>query len=782
MTIVNLLGKSKLLYQIIQYFDLFDYPVKFAELVQLLDIKPNVIHSELKFLISKKLISKLKEYFFIPKKDWTILERVKSENNFQINIIKIVRAGWILSHFPFVRAIILTGSASKNILGEYDDFDFLVITEPNYIWICRLFIDLFKRLVSLNYHYSNPRFFDCNYFISANNLKIQEKNEFTALEIFYCKPIYNYPLYTKFIDENDWIYQKFKIPSNNGLKLSVNRRIQFIQLILEYLIKIFLKIFYRGNKLEKIIYALYHQILKKNQLISTYKEFRKDASFSRIKILGNTQSFMVDSFQNISKIQYRNNIRTKVLRSYLKAKPNESQGLDIILTHAYYLSKTKRDKKVKKPYIPLGPLYIASHLQANGFNVAFYDTTFTKGPSHFSKDLIKRFKNKSFGVIGIYINEMTRKNALKMIKACRHMGIVVIVGGPDPSNVPELYIKNGANIVVIGEGEQTVLEILQNIKNPTKPLTEIKGIYSGRGFSQPRKYINKLDDLPFPAYDLLVLKPYFHIWKKFHGHTEMSLITSRGCPYDCSWCSKPVFGNTLRLRSPRNVVHELVYLIDKYNPDLIHINDDIFGINENWLKKFHFEIFNNNVRINYECLLRIDIVNTKILQLLKESGCSCIWLGIESGSQKILNRMKKRINIDQLELKVEMIRKVKLKVGFFIMLGYPGENSTDIELTRKLLQLTKPNFLGISMAYPITNTKFYNDIAPYLKRSRFKLRLESSSRLLFKTKYPPFYYGIVRRLLETEKKIYNNIGVALFNKILAKIYSLIYRIFILCLN
>ena len=151
-------------------------------------------------------------------------------------------------------------------------------------------------------------------------------------------------------------------------------------------------------------------------------------------------------------------------------------------------------------------------------------------------------------------------------------------------------------------------------------------------------------------------------------------------------------------------------------------------------------------------------------------------------AQKILNRMKKRINIDQLELKAEMIRKTKLKVGFFIMLGYPGENSADIELTRKLLKLTKPNFLGISMAYPITGTKFYKDIVPYLKRSRFKLRLENSSRLTFKTKYPPFYYGVVKRLLEAEKKVYNNVGAALFNRILAKVYSLIHRFFTLCLN
>jgi radical SAM superfamily enzyme YgiQ (UPF0313 family) len=603
------------------------------------------------------------------------------------------------------------------------------------------------------------------------------------LEIYFCKSVYNYPLYQKFLKENEWIKQKFKLPDNKRKIIPVKRRLQFIQSFLEYLIKIFLKFFYRKNKIEKLIYALYYKISIKNQSVGNYEEFKSKGTFSQIKFFGNTQGFMVENFLNTSINQFRNKMSTKVLRSHLfHANENETQSLDIVLTHAYYLSKTKKDKKVKKPYVPLGPLYIASYLKANGFRVAFYDTTFKKGPSYFSKDIIKRFKNASFGIIGIYINEMTRKNALKMIKACRSKSIVVIVGGPDPSNVPELYVENGANIVVIGEGEQTVLEILQEIKSPTKSLTDIKGIYSERGYSQPRIQMKKLDDLPFPEYELLDLKPYFHIWKKFHGHTEMSIITSRGCPYECSWCSKPVFGNILRLRSPKNVVNELVYLKDKYNPGFIHINDDVFGINENWLIKFHFEILNNNLRIKYECLLRIDMVNPKILQLLKESGCNCIWLGIESGSQKILNRMKKRINIDQLGLKMEMIRKAKLNVGFFIMLGYPGENSTDIELTRKLLKLTKPNFIGISMAYPITGTKFYKEITPFLKKSRFKLRLESSSRLTFKTKYPPFYYGIVRRLLETEKKIYNNVGVALFNRILAKVYSIIYKIFRLCLN
>jgi len=783
LTIVNLLGKSKILYQIIKYFDLFDFPVKYDELVQLLNMKPTVIYSELKFLISKKLISKLKEYYFIPEKDWTILKRVKAENNFQISYIKIFRAGWILSHFPFVRAIFLTGSISKNVLEEYDDYDFLIITEPNHIWICKSIIDAFKRLISLNLRYSIYRFFDCNYFISKDNLTILDQNEFTALEIYFCKSIYNYPLYQEFLKENEWIKQKFKLPDNKEKILAIKRRLQFIQSFLEYLIKIFLKIFYRKNIIEKLIYALYYNISIKNQLVGNYEEFKSKGNFSQIKFFGNTQGFMVENFLNTNNNQFRNKVSTKVLRSHLfQTNENKTQGLDIVLTHAYYLSKTKKDKKVKKPYVPLGPLYIASYLKAHGFKVAFYDTTFKKGPSYFSKDIIIKFKNASFGIIGIYVTEMTRKNALKMIKACRRKSLVVIVGGPDPSNVPELYVENGANIVVIGEGEQTMLEILQEINNPTKSFTDIEGIYSEQGFSDPRTQLKKLDDLPFPAYELLDLKPYFRMWKKFRGHTEMSIITSRGCPYDCSWCSKPVFGNNLRLRSPKNVVNELVYLKNKFNPEFIHINDDIFGINEKWLKKFHFEILNNNHKMNYECLLRIDIVKPKILQLLKESGCNCIWFGIESGSQKILNRMSKHINITQLEPKMEMIRKANLKVGFFIMLGYPGENSADINLTRKLLKLTKPNFLGISMAYPITGTKFYKEITPFLKKSRFKLRLENSSRITFKTKYPPIYYGIVKRLLETEKKIYNKVGVVLVNRIIAKIYSFIYRIFALCLN
>ncbi len=229
MTIVNLFGKSKILYHIIKYFDLFDFPVKYDELVQLLNMRSDVIHSELKFLISKKLISKLKEYYFIPEKDWTILKRVKAENNFQISYIKIFRAGWILSHFPFVRAIFLTGSISKNVLEEFDDYDFLIITEPNHIWICKSIIDAFKRLISLNLRYSIYRFFDCNYFISKDNLTILDQNEFTALEIYFCKSIYNYPLYQEFLKENEWIKQKFKLPDNKEKILAIRRRLQFIQ-------------------------------------------------------------------------------------------------------------------------------------------------------------------------------------------------------------------------------------------------------------------------------------------------------------------------------------------------------------------------------------------------------------------------------------------------------------------------------------------------------------------------------------------------------------------------
>ena len=407
---------------------MFDFPVKYDELVQLLDMRPHVIYSELKFLISKKLISKLKEYYFIPEKDWTILKRVKAENNFKMSNTKIFRVGWLLSHFPFVRAIILTGSTSKNVLEEFDDYDFLIITEPNFIWICKSIIDVFKRIISLNLRYSIYRFFDCNYFISRDNLIILDQNEFTALEICFCKSIYNYPLYQKFLNENEWIKQKFKFPDNKEKNLSVKRRLQFIQSFLEYFIKIFLKIFYRNNKIEKLIYAKYYNISIKNQLVGNYKEFKSKGNFSQIKFFGNTQGFMVENLLNTNKNQFRNRVTTRVLRSHLfQANENKTQGLDIVLTHAYYLSKTRKDKKVKKPYVPLGPLYIASYLKANGFKVAFYDTTFKKGPSYFSKDIILRFKNASFGIVGIYVTEMTRKNALKMIKTCRRKSLVVII-------------------------------------------------------------------------------------------------------------------------------------------------------------------------------------------------------------------------------------------------------------------------------------------------------------------------------------------------------------------
>jgi radical SAM superfamily enzyme YgiQ (UPF0313 family) len=288
------------------------------------------------------------------------------------------------------------------------------------------------------------------------------------------------------------------------------------------------------------------------------------------------------------------------------------------------------------------------------------------------------------------------------------------LGGPEIRYNAENYLLNGADILVVGEGEQTFFEITEYyLKNRTLP-TETTGTAYLKDntvfFTPERTLIKDINELPMPARQKIDLTLYGNAWKKHHGYSMYSLSTMRGCPYTCKWCSRAVYGGTYRRRSAKLVVDELEFLKENYNPDRVWFVDDVFTISHKWMNEFKDEVLKRQVFIPYEIITRADRLNENIIKILKETGCFRVWIGAESGSQKIIDAMDRRVDVKEVR---EMIIKTKeygIEAGTFIMLGYPGENKADIKETIRHLKISDPSYYTVTLAYPIKGTPLYNDV------------------------------------------------------------------------
>lgn len=386
--------------------------------------------------------------------------------------------------------------------------------------------------------------------------------------------------------------------------------------------------------------------------------------------------------------------------------------MDILLTHGYYLYEDPHELAVMKPYPPLGLLYISSHLKAKGFDVSVFDATFS------SREAFQQFiHNKRPPAVGIYANLMTRRNVLEMIRFCRDRGSLVIVGGPEPANYAEEYLQRGAHIVVIGEGELTLEELLPHLARygPTN-LEHIQGIVYREDdghlvHTPPRPYISDLDAQPLPDRAVIDIGRYLHVWREHHDLGSVSLITARGCPYTCTWCSHAVFGYSHRRRSPQNVADEVRLILEAYRPDMIWYADDVFTIHPRWLFAYADELKRRGMRVPFETISREDRLDEKIIRTLAEMGCFRLWIGSESGSQRVLDAMQRRTDAGRVREMVRLLQKNGIQAGMFIMLGYEGETMADLDATVQHLKAANPDVFLTTVAYPIKGTPYYEQVA-----------------------------------------------------------------------
>lgn len=433
----------------------------------------------------------------------------------------------------------------------------------------------------------------------------------------------------------------------------------------------------------------------------------------------------------------------------------------ILFGQSYYLKFDPKLYAEMKPYPPLGTLYAASYARSLGYDVALFDAMLAQSKQEWENALDTQRPKYAilFEDNFNYLSKMCLLNmrdaAFQMIAAAKARGCVVIVNGSDATDHLEDYFSHGSDFVLLGEGEITLGELLGKLEHgENRDYETIRGLAWRQengdiSHSPKREFIRELDRLPFPAWDLVDISRYRRVWRERHGYYSMNMVTTRGCPYSCNWCAKPIYGQRYNVRSPDNVARELEWLREHFQPDHVWFADDIFGLKPGWLEQFAALVTQSACATPFKCLLRADLVNAGAADALKRAKCHTVWMGAESGSQKILDAMDKGTTVQQIYTARRLLGEAGIRVGYFIQYGYRGETRADIELTLKMIRETVPDEIGISVSYPLPGTKFYENVKMELGAKQNWTDSDDLAMMYHGT-YSTEYYRILYRVTHHE--------------------------------
>lgn len=436
---------------------------------------------------------------------------------------------------------------------------------------------------------------------------------------------------------------------------------------------------------------------------------------------------------------------------------------DVLLGQSYFLRFDPKLYAAMQPYPPLGALYAASYLRERGYAVALFDAMLAQSEQDWDGALethAPRFAvlyEDNFNYLSKMCLLRMREAAVKMAAMAKERGCTVILCGADASDHAEFYLGHGADFVLLGEGEETLSELLDHLTGRSELQLdsilglarqislqlEIENLPPAIHRTPRRPDIRDLDRLPFPAWDLVDVPRYRRIWMQRHGYFSMNMVTTRGCPFHCNWCAKPIWGQRYNSRSPDNVAAELAWLKEAYHPDHIWFVDDIFGLKPGWIEAFAQALETRGAEVPFKCLERVDLLlRPGEVAALKAAGAQTVWVGAESGSQKILDAMDKGTQVEQIYQARSLLGKAGIRAAFFIQFGYPGETRTDINLTRKMIRDCRPDDIGISVSYPMPGTKFHAAVRDQLGQKQNW----TDSNDLAMLYHGPFTTGFYRQL------------------------------------
>ncbi|HEV2449782.1 MAG TPA: radical SAM protein [Thermoplasmata archaeon] len=420
----------------------------------------------------------------------------------------------------------------------------------------------------------------------------------------------------------------------------------------------------------------------------------------------------------------------------------------MLLVDPYLAREDPMERKFVELYPSLGVLSLAAFLRDRGMDVAVTDLTFARSTRP-AAEAMRRHRPQ---LVGVHTKSLTLPRALEVARLAREAGALAVAGGPDAATRPESYLDGGFDVVATGEGELTLLELAGRaaIGAPYADVAGTVSRVSGRLRRAPaRPFLKELDSLPLPAWELIDMEGYLRRWQARTGERRAALLTSRGCPFDCSWCSKPAFGRSFRQQSPARVLEEIEALVRDYRVDYLRFCDDVFGIERHWLEQLLDGLEERGLRIRFECLARVDLLKTDLLARLKRAGLERVYLGVESGSQKMLDAMNRGTRLAQIERVAEALRAAEVRQFWFLMLGYPGETLEDIEATLALFRRFSPEEYSVSIAVPLPGTRFYESVKDRLRGERARGRTGGTS-LLYEAAYPESLYRWEQRRFQWE--------------------------------
>jgi radical SAM superfamily enzyme YgiQ (UPF0313 family) len=436
-----------------------------------------------------------------------------------------------------------------------------------------------------------------------------------------------------------------------------------------------------------------------------------------------------------------------------------------------------------QPYPPLGTLYAATALRQHGMSAAVFDPMLQDPVSGF----LEMLRHEKPAILAIYEDDFNflskmcltrmRELAWQLAQTARDAGAIVIAHGSDATDHAKEYLENGADFVLVGEAEQSLVELCASILTGGELNEQIAGVLHldaggivvQSSIKSPRNPDWK--NLTKPARELIDLDPYREAWKSAHGYFSTNVVASRGCPYRCNWCAKPISGNKFQLRSAQQVAAEIRELKEVYGVQHIWFGDDIFALNTHWVKQFADEVQAWDCVLPFKIQSRADLMTEETVAGLKRAGCAEVWMGVESGSQKVLDSMDKALRVTEVEAARARLRKAGIRACYFLQFGYPGERWQDIQQTIALVRNTRPDDVGISVSYPLPGTAFFDRVQEQIGAKKNWTDSDDLC-LMFKAAYKDEFYLALRNALHAEVDSWHNQGassdlISLWRKVFA---------------
>jgi anaerobic magnesium-protoporphyrin IX monomethyl ester cyclase len=456
----------------------------------------------------------------------------------------------------------------------------------------------------------------------------------------------------------------------------------------------------------------------------------------------------------------------------------------VLLTHSYHLPYDSKQLRKMQPYTPIGTLYAATALRGNGISVAVFDSMLQEP----SDDLIAALYEHRPEIIAVYEDDFNflskmcltrmRDVAWEIVKAARSIGAITIVHGSDSTDNPALFLENGFDYVLCGEAEQTLVQLCSFILRDEE-VPEIEGMVrfdKSGNLIQSSQRLSKnpsWSELSVPSRDLIDLEPYRKAWTKAHGYFSTNMVSSRGCPYRCNWCAKPISGNKFHLRPAEDVAKEMAVLKTHAQVQHIWFGDDVFALNQHWVRDFAEEVAKRDAAIPFKIQSRADLMSEETVDHLKTAGCAEVWMGVESGAQSVLDAMDKGLSLPSVVAARRRLKEAGIRACYFLQLGYPGETWSELRETIEFVRETRPDDIGVSFSYPLPGTPFYENVRTQLGQKR-NWSDSDDLCIMFRAAYNTDFYRAVRDAMHAEVDTWK--GLAVSNAAKARVAALWSRV------